>query len=100
MSRYDDINAKLETLTGVADPESVKEEMAEFDVRDIQAVWVAQGGVTSGNVHVRGNLAVAGQVGFFDKEPVDQPTLVAGKATVQDIINALVQLGLVRQVRG
>ncbi len=41
---FDEIAARLSTLTGSATPKESLEELNEFDVRDIQAVRVSEGG--------------------------------------------------------
>ncbi len=60
---FDEIAAKLATLSGSATPKVSLEELNEFDVRDIQAVRVSEGGGGGG-----------GNVPFVGVDPPDSPT--------------------------
>ncbi len=52
-SFFDEIAAKLATLSGVASPEVSRDELNEFNVRDIQAVRVSEGGGGGGTPSVK-----------------------------------------------
>ncbi len=39
--RYDEITAILLELVGNGDPEAVRDRLNEYDVREVQAAWVA-----------------------------------------------------------
>ncbi len=59
-SFFDEIAAKLATLSGSATPKQSLEELNEFDVRDIQAVRVSEGGGGGG-----GNAVIALDLGVL-----------------------------------
>ena len=42
MAVFEDISRTLEELVGNGDAETVRQRLAEYDVRDVQAVWVSQ----------------------------------------------------------
>ncbi len=60
---FDEIAAKLATLSGLATPKDSLEQLNEFDVRDIQAVRVSEGGGGGG-----------GNVPFVGVDPPASPT--------------------------
>ncbi len=62
-SFFDEIAAKLAGLSGVATPEVSRDELNEFNVRDIQAVTVSEGGGGGG-----------GNVPFVGVDPPASPT--------------------------
>ncbi len=62
-SFFDEIAAKLATLSGSATPKDSLEQLNEFDVRDIQAVRVSEGGGGGG-----------GNVPFVGVDPPASPT--------------------------
>jgi hypothetical protein len=55
------------------------------------------GAVNAGGVTVGGDLKVFGDSGFYGTNPVGQPNVPMTTPGVQDVIDALVLLGLVEQ---
>ncbi len=50
MSYWDEITARLAALSGVATPQVARQQLREFDVRDIEAVRVSEGGGGGGGL--------------------------------------------------
>ncbi len=63
MSYWDEITARLAALSGVATPQVARQQLREFDVRDIEAVRVSEGGGGGG-----------GNVPFVGVDPPASPT--------------------------
>ncbi len=80
-SFFDEIAAKLAQLSGVATPEVSRDELNEFNVRDIQAVTVSEGGSGGGGSQPDPYAALNGfEAWTFDPGPAS----ITGDVTIFD----------------
>ncbi len=97
MSFYDDISARLAALTGSATPVEARDALNEFNVRDIEAVRVSEGGGGGGG----GGATLIGPFTFqFDDahlgDAISLATIAQGMVVVKtwiEIVTAFVGPG-------